>query len=158
MNAHRLVVAVIVVIGSACGGMTPLDGSLTSQADFSYSESTLKMEQGTLVLRFQRARGDQFDTVLKVAVALDNLSTPNHPVQWDLAEMVNGVQRGVATRNVLDDANNQLPLLLRGTLSLDSAMSGATDVTGNVTMTFVAGDTFGSGTAIFGPFDAQVMP
>jgi hypothetical protein len=138
--------------------MTPLDGSLTSQADFSYSVSTLKLEQGVLVLRFQRARGDQFDTVLKVAVTLDNLSTPNHPVQWDLAEMVNGVQRGVATRNVLDDPNNQLPLLLRGTLSLDSSMTGAADVTGNVTMTFVEGDTFGSGTAIFGPFDAQVTP
>jgi hypothetical protein len=158
MNAHRLVAAVIAVFCSACGGLTPLDGSLTSDADFTYTVSTLKLEQGVLVLRYQRARGDQFDTVLKVAVALDNQTPPDHPVQWDLAEMVNGVQRGVATRNVLDDPNTALPLLLRGTLSLDSSMKGSADVSGNVTMTFVQGDSFGSGTAIFGPFDAQVTP
>jgi hypothetical protein len=154
MKAPSFIAAVVL---TACGGGTPLDGSLADQVDLSYTQATLKVEQGTLALRFQRARGSQLDTVLKVAVMLDTPMAPAHAVQWDLAEMVNGAQRGVASRNVLDDPNTALPLILRGTLSLDGAMAGSLDVSGNVTMTFVAGDTFGSGTAVFGPFDAQVQ-
>jgi hypothetical protein len=153
----RTLIGATAVALAACGsGVSPLDGSLADSVDMSYTRSTLQMEQTVLALRFERARGSTFDTVLKVGITLDSATPPNHPVQYDLAEMVNGAQRGVATRNVLDDPNTTLPLILRGTFSLDQAMAGAMQVSGNITMTFDQGDTFGAGMAIFGPFDAAV--
>ena len=143
----------------ACGqGPAPLDGSLVDFApnDFTYTVSTIAMVQNTLVLRFQRARGTQFDTVLKVAVEIDG-PAPDHPEQFDLAEMVNGGPRGVASRNVYMDMNSMLPPIMRGNLALSGAMAGQTKVAGTVSMTFVQGDVYGSGRAIFGPFDAEVV-
>lgn len=141
----------------ACGnGPVPLDGSLTDQADFSYTVATVQMVQNTLELRFQRSRGTQFDTVLKVAVEVDG-PTPDHPEKFDLAEMVNGGPRGVASRNVYGDTNTMLPIIMRGSLSLDGAMAGQNKVPGTVSMTFAQGNVFGSGRDIFGPFEAEVV-
>ena len=69
-----------------------------------------------------------------------------------------GGQRGAVTRNVLADPDHTaFPQLTRGTFSVDSDLSQAVHAQGNVSITFVPGNEFGSGRAVFGAFDAQVL-
>jgi hypothetical protein len=143
---------------TACGGLAPLDGSLTAVCDVSYTRSTLEVVPNGLALRFLRARGAAEDTVLKVFVTVEG-ETPAAPTRWDLAEaMASGGQRGSATRNVLDEPQNtSFPALSRGSFRIEQGLTQATRVTGEVSLTFVTGNVLGSGRAVFGPFDAEVV-
>jgi hypothetical protein len=142
----------------ACGGAAPLSGSLADACDLTYSHATIQNVGGVVELRFLQTRGTQEDTALKVSVTLDPSGLPKGSAELDLTEMMpGGAQRGVASRNVLNDPDTAFPLLLRGTMSLDSDLTTATDMTGAFSMTFVQGDVFASGLAVFGSFDAEVM-
>jgi hypothetical protein len=153
MRASALAVLVLVGCG---GGVEPLRGSLTDQTDLEYTRSTLEVREGSLALRFLKARGDQEDTLIKIGVNTAGLTlAPGLTI--DLAEALpSGGQRGKVTRNVYMDATTELPALLRGTLKLGSDVKGAKIVSGEVSVTFVQGNVMGSGRAVFGPFAAEV--
>ena len=156
----RTSLATIVLLLCACGGgeVEPLSGSLTQVTDLDYQRATLETTDGAMFLRFLKARGDQEDTVLKVAVTTTGVSIRPGAI-LDLAEMLPdvGAQRGRASRNVYEDPNDTLPAMTRGTLKLTSDPLISKIVTGEVSMTFVQGNVFGSGRAVFGPFAAEVQ-
>lgn len=152
-----MVAVALMVTACGPGGAAPLDGSLTAVCDVEYTRATLEAKDGYLALRFLKARGVAEDTVLKVGVLLDG-KVPDHSVQYDLAEMMNGGQRGVASRNVLaEPQNTTFPALSRGTFRVDGDLTKATVVQGEISLTFVQGNVLGSGRAVFGPFEAEVV-
>ncbi len=156
MHARSLLFVGGLLVG--CGGPAPLSGSLADSCDLTYSRVTIQNNNGVLELRFLQTRGTQEDTALKVSVTLDPSGLPTGAAQLNLTDtMAGGAQRGVASRNVLNDPDTAFPLLLRGSMGLDSDLTTATDATGSFSMTFVQGDVFASGLAVFGSFDAEVM-
>jgi hypothetical protein len=160
MCAFRIsLVIVSTMIASACGGQpSQLDGSLTAVVDLSYSRVTLEPSVGFLSLRFQRARGEVEDTVLKVGVILDG-PPPTSAVTYNLAEqMMTGGQRGTVTRNVLAEPDfTSFPPLMRGELKLES-FSSPKKVQGQLSLTFAQGTAVSSGRAVFGTFEAEIAP
>ncbi|MBK7860451.1 MAG: hypothetical protein IPJ65_17925 [Archangiaceae bacterium] len=154
----RLSPLAVVVVLCACGeAAAPLDGSLTAVCDVSYTRATLEATDGYLSLRFLQARGAAEDVVLKVGVSIDG-AVPSHSVQYDLAEAISGGQRGTATRNVLDDPDHTLfPPLSRGLFRADGDLAHDTIVKGEISLTFAVGNQLGSGRAVFGPFEAEVV-
>lgn len=151
--------AVLVLVLMGCGGgVEPLRGSLTEETDLEYTRATLEVAQGSLALRFLKARGDQEDTLLKVGVNTVGLSL-KPGIVIDLAEALPaGGQRGKVTRNVFMDPTTELPALLRGTLTLGSDLKASKLAAGEVSVTFVQGNVMGAGRALFGPFSAEVTP
>lgn len=144
--------------GVGCAPAPTLDGSLTAVVDLTYERATLEPGQETLALRFLKARGDKWDTPLKVAVSVGDLGELTAGTVFDLAEeLPGGGQRGSVTRNVLDDKNTSFPLLLRGRLKLDDDPSTAALVHGDVSLSFVQGNEVASGKAVFGSFAAEVV-
>lgn len=160
MMRTLVLVSVVVFACSACGpqGPQPLDGSLTAVLDVSYDRATLVATTGYVTLRFLQKRGEAEDTVLRVGVITDG-AIPDHPVQYDLAEeMSMGGQRGTAGRNVLaEPENTTFPRLSRGLFRVDGDLTKAAVVKGEVSLTFVQGNVLGSGRAVFGPFEAEVV-
>jgi hypothetical protein len=161
---NRIVPSLAVIVFAACGQGAPeqLDGSLTAVVDVTYDRATLEARDGFITLRFQQKRGTAEDTVLKVGVIIDG-KVPNHSIQYDLAEMMaGGGQRGAATRNVLADPDHTVfPPLSRGSIRVDGDLTTDTHVRGEVSLTFVQlvadKSSLGSGRAVFGPFEAEVM-
>lgn len=140
-----------------CASLAPLDGSLTGVMDITYDRSVLSLEPGSLALRFMKARDTQWDTVLKIAVALENGEQAKAGSVFDLTKSLSGGgQMGSVTRNVLDDKITVLPLILSGTLTLTNAPIVGQIAKGSFTITFVQGSDAASGKAVFGPFEAEV--
>lgn len=150
--------ASLALVACGPGGPQQLDGSLTAVCDVSYTRATLVANDGYLSLRFLQARGEAEDVVLKVGVAIDG-AVPNHSIQYDLAEaLAIGGQRGTATRNVLDDPEHTtFPELSRGSFRVDGDLTKLAKVKGEVSLTFVQGNVLGSGRAVFGSFEAEVV-
>lgn len=158
-SLRALALCVAAVLASACGpgGPQQLDGSLTAVCDVSYDRATLQATDGYLSLRFLQKRGEAEDVVLKVGVSIEG-AVPSHAVQYDLAQEMAGGQRGTATRNVLaEPENTTFPPLSRGTFRVDGDMTKALKVKGEVSLTFVQGNVLGSGRAVFGAFEAEVV-
>lgn len=144
---------------SGCAEETPfLRGSLGELLDgLEYTKSTLEMTETALTLRFLKERGEQWDTVIKVAVnLLDTTVGPGTSI--DLAEQIPELgQRGRVTRNVYKDEHTAFPPLLKGSLSVQNDPATASTVNGEVSASFVVGSDFGCGRAVFGPFRAEVV-
>lgn len=144
---------------SGCGDETPyLRGSLGELLELEYTKSTLEMTETSLTLRFLKARGEQWDTVIKVAVTLADATVgPGHPL--DLAEQLGELgQRGRVTRNVFnDDKVTGFPPLYKGSLSVENDPATSNTVAGHVEASFVVGSEFGCGRAVFGDFSAEVV-
>jgi hypothetical protein len=134
---------------------TGLDGSLADAVDLSYSRVVLDLDVESCALRFLRPRGTGEDTVLKIGITTTNATLTGTGV--DLSERLpsNG-QRAIVTRNVFDDPNKKLPELVRGNLTLAADPATAATVKGTLNMTFVPGFEFGTGTTVYGEFEAQV--
>lgn len=156
MSSRTLVLGGLFLVACGPGGAEPLDGSLTAVMDVTYDRATLEATDGYLGLRFLKKRGAVEDTVLKVGVIIDG-KVPDHSVQFDLAEAMQGGQRGTATRNVLDDPDHTVfPRLSRGLFRVDGDLTKAMTVRGEVSLTFVQGNQTASGRAVFGPFEAEL--
>lgn len=141
-----------------CGEEAPfLRGSLGELLDLGYEKSTLEVTETSLTLRFLKARGEQWDTVIKVAVNLID-TTVGPGSSFDLTEQIPELgQRGRVTRNVYKDERTAFPPLLRGSLSVQNDPATANTVGGEVSVSFVVGSDFGCGRALFGPFRAEVV-
>lgn len=147
----------LVLLLAGCGGVGPLDGSLGDLLDLGYTKSTLELTDASLALRFLKARGEHWDTVLKVSVNVSD-GAVRAGSSFDLAEeLASSGQRGRVTRNVYQDDHTAFPALLRGSLVVKSDPTTAATVQGEVSVSFVQGSDFASGRAVFGPFAAEVV-
>ena len=154
---RTLVLTSLLLMACGPGGPQQLDGSLTEVCDVSYDRATLQATDGYLSLRFLQKRGEAEDVVLKVGVVIDG-PVPDHSVQYDLAEMMAGGQRGTATRNVLaEPQHTTFPPLMRGLFRADGDLTKATRVRGELSLTFVQGNVLGSGRAVYGSYEAEVI-
>lgn len=141
-----------------CGQGATLDGSLTQEVDLAYERATLEVLPGSLSLRFLKARGDQWDTPLKVAVHLSDQPEVRAGTVLDLAEVLEGgIQRGSVTRNVYQDEHTTFPGIARGEFSLSKSPEKSKTAEGRFSVTFEQGSEFASGRAVFGSFAAEVV-
>jgi hypothetical protein len=153
-----------VVLLSACGPKDgpafKLEGSLTSVLDLGYDHVWLDNSESDFSVRFARIQGEGENTPLKVTVTLLPGELPGPNVTWDLAETLpNGQQRGVLSRNVLNEAVIMFPEILRGKLTMfqtPMAIETGAPASGEFNITFVTGIMPANGRTIFGTYSAKV--
>ena len=152
-----------------------LEGSLSDVMDLGFDECFLDTTSpDEIAVRFVRKRGDNDagaleDTPLKIvwAQAGQELITPS---TIDLAEPRPddaNRQRGIVSRNVLDDKRTVFPLMVRsdpaypkgpGRMSFLDQIKPDSSVRGVFNITFENGIDFANGRTVFGSFTAKVPP
>lgn len=147
-----------------------LEGSLTQMMDLGYDEARLISSADDVALLFVRQRPmdeSEFDGGSDVSVSEDypfkvtfalRGEEPPIRVRVDLAEEdAAGKQRGIFSRNVLNDTRRAFPRAIRGTLYLSRSLELDARVGGDFHVTFENGIEPASGRTVFGSFDAKVM-
>lgn len=151
-----------------------LEGSLGTVLDITYDTAVVEPSVEALAVRFVRARAKEtppsdggMDTVagaddvnFQLTYALLGADYPMN-ARVDMTERVNpndamSAQRGLASRNVLNDPRKKLPLLVRGSLTLKGALTDGATVEGDLNVTFENGTDVASGRTVFGHFNARV--
>lgn len=162
----------IVLLGTALwgcgtGGMSSrkaqyyLEGSLSVVMDLGWDQcfidTTAPDEVG---VRFQRNKGMQMDTPLKIvwAQAGQVLNTPAKIVLAEQRPDDPTRQRTTVSRNVLDDKRTTFPLLVRGEMTFFDQIKPDAQVRGQFNMTFENGIEFANGRTVYGQFIAKVPP
>jgi hypothetical protein len=141
---------------AGCGGKHGLEGSLTELLSLSYSDSSILFTDAATSVRFTNPQGEGENTVLNVSVAVADLQIVAHG-DIDLTEQVeSGGQRGVITRNVLNDPHRSFPTLSRGNLRFESVPVPGTTVLGTFSVTFKECTDFACGRTVYGDFTAKV--
>lgn len=151
--------AALVAAAALCGcGQQSLEGSLTAVLNLDYDLVYLERSDVDFAIRFAKKQGTGENTPLKVTVALLEGELDPPKLEWDLAErMPNGAQRGIISRNVLDEAPVTFPDILRGKLKLSSAPTERGQSTAaELNFTFVNGIQPANGRTVFGNFTAKV--
>lgn len=168
------------LLASACTPSDPskaaaryrLEGSLTQVMDLGYDEVRVILAPQDVSLLFVRQRpledapddggvqeeaGLSEDYPLKVGWALGMDMAPSGG-RVDLTEEdADGNQRGVVSRNVLNDPRKLFPRLARGTLSFSRPPEPDTTVSGDFHCTFENGIEAASGRTVFANFTARVV-
>jgi hypothetical protein len=137
-----------------------LEGSLSVVMDLGWDECILDTTDDEIAIRFVRKRGTTMDTPLKIVWAQAG-QVLNTPATLDLAEPRPddpNRQRGIVTRNVLDDKRTTFPLMVRGKLTFFDKIRPDSSVKGQFNVTFENGIEFANGRTIYGPFTAKVPP
>ena len=135
-----------------------LEGSLSVVMGLGYDQAHLDLTADALALRFGRTKGEGEDTVFKATANIADLETLPVRAPLDLAELMpTNVQRGVISRDVLDDPRRVFPKLARGRIIFDKLPNPGEDVTGDLAVTFENGTEFASGRTVFGKFEANVQ-
>jgi hypothetical protein len=150
-----------------------LEGSLSQVMDLGYDEARILIAPDDVSLLFVRIKpleaegaqdagaeaiGTSEDYPLKLAYRLLNDGLPSGG-RVDLAVVdADGVQRGVASRNVQSDPRTTLPALVRGTLSFNRPLDPGTTVSGDFHVTFENGTEAASGRTAFSTYLAKVQP
>ncbi|MHB8874108.1 MAG: hypothetical protein ACYC8T_10515 [Myxococcaceae bacterium] len=161
-------IAALVLLGlpaAGCGPVQPgppkarfaLEGSLTVMMELGFDQAHVDVTADFLAVRFVRTKGEGEDTHLKVTAHIaDLILVENGTI--DLAEEeAAGTQRGVISRDVLDDPRRLFPRLQRGRLILDEVPNTGKTVHGDLAITFENGIEFASGRTVFGKFEADVL-
>lgn len=135
-----------------------LEGSLSVMMSLRYDVAHIDITTNDLAIRFARKQGEGEDTVLKVTAAIADLELAANGT-IDLAEAgPSGTQRGVVSRDVLDDPRRLFPRLLRGRVILNKVPESAgPNVKGDLSVLFENGTEFASGRTVFGTFEADVL-
>ncbi len=183
MKRRMLLISLIAVLLCQCGAgdstaMTPalyaLQGSVTQVLDLGYDEARIELAPEDVSLVFARKRaltqvgidggvgmasGQSEEYPLKVAYSLWGQAVPSE-LRVDLAEKRSdaGMQRGIASRNVVNDPRTAFPALVRGTVFFNGKLLPNETVRGDFHMTFENGTQAASGRTIFGSFSAKVSP
>jgi hypothetical protein len=149
--------ALLLLLLTSCGPPSYLvEGSLSEVLDLKYRWIKLAASDTEVAVRFVRPRGEGLDTVLQVTSVLTGI-TLDGPVELPLADRLeNGSQRGVLSRNVLDDPRQDFPELERGRLILYAAPPPDGMVLGEFSATFQMGTHYASGRTAFATFNAEV--
>ncbi len=183
-RAAAVAVATAVGLSAACSPGDPnkppppryrLEGSVTQVMDLGYDEARLQTSFLDVKLLFVRRRplnavddggtgtGASEDYPLMVTYSLEDGGIFQDK-RVDLTELTAaGTQRGLVSRNVLNDPRRSFPALNRGTLYLgrglldqDGIVISDAVVSGDFHVTFENGIEAASGRTIFGNFDAKV--
>jgi len=150
-----------------------LEGSLTQLMSLGYDEARIEGTSQDIALTFVRAipldttlpdggqagmGGVSEDYPLKITYRYeDNDGGVPAASTVDLAEVYQGAQRGVLSRNVLQDPRKSFPDMLRGELYFDRFPAQGEKVRGNFHVTFENGIEEASGRTVFGDFQATVQ-
>lgn len=184
LQVSRVACTLALVVGAAaCAPNDPtkrppptyrLEGSLGTVLDITYDAAVVEPSAEALAVRFVRARaketppsdggmdavGGADDVTFQITYALLGAEYPmNARVLLD--ELVNpmdamSAQRGLASRNVLNDPRKKLPRLQRGSLTLKGALADGAQLEGDVNVTFENGVDVASGRTVYGHFIARV--
>ncbi len=157
--------ATVPLAAAACGPVQPgppkpahaLEGSLSVLVDLGFDVAHVDVSDNDLAVRYGRKQGDGEDTVFKAtAIISDLVLVQNGSI--DLAEVLpSGVQRGLMSRDVLNDPRRAFPKLQRGRVILDRVPVSGENVNVDLAVTFEAGIDFASGRTVFGKFEANVL-
>lgn len=142
----------------ACAGCgrQQLEGSLTEIMDLHYEQAAVASTPAQLVARFTRPQGSGEDIVLQVTTSLSGVAPGTS--RFDLTEVTpDNTQRGVISRNVLNDPRTTFPAIARGSLNLSGTLSTGKRVSGSFSVTFVEGIQFANGRTVFASFEATVQ-
>lgn len=144
-----------------------LEGSLTEFMAFGYDEVRYESDPTQFALSFVRFRGEDLDggspagedVPLKVTVRTTNLDAATlTTLDFDLAEDAGSGgldQRGILSRNVLNDPKKGFTSIQRGGLKLSALPTDPGQrFTGSVHITFDPGIEVSSGRTLFGNFTA----
>ena len=155
LSIKRVGAALALLAGASCGG-PQLEGSLSTVLDLHYSRSSAASSPDQVVVRFIQPLDSGENVVLQVGAQLVGLD-PN-TLQFDLAESISqNNQRGVISRNVLNDPRTTFPPLALGRLQFNAPLAAGKSVSGSFHATFADGTTFASGRTVFGSFGATVV-
>lgn len=156
LGALQCPVVALMLAGCGPGRGGALEGSLSVVLDLTYKEARVELSEQEVSVSFVRPKGSGEDTVLKVTARLEGVAL-EPGVALDLAEPLSaGGQRGVVSRNVLDDPRRDFPPLQRGRLLLEGAVTPGARVPGEVSATFENGTELASGRTVFGSFEGSV--
>ena len=146
----------VALLSLACG-RPELEGSLSELLDLHYQKMDVIASEGELSVRFTVPLKGGENVPLAVSLKTADLELVAHG-NIDLAELINGGpgQRGVVTRNVLNDPRKTFPPLQRGTLRMDALPTPGGEVPGQFSVTFAECIDFGCGRTVFGSFRAAV--
>jgi len=155
LSIERIGAALALLACASCGG-AQLEGSLSTVLDLHYSRASAASGPDQAVVRFIQPLDSGENVVLQVGAQLVGLD-PN-TLQFDLAESISpNNQRGVISRNVLNDPRTTFPPLVRGRLQFNAPLVAGKSVSGSFNATFADGTTFASGRTVFGSFGATVV-
>jgi hypothetical protein len=161
---HRLLVLMLLL---ACGGGGhSLEGSLTKVMDLKFDKAVLAFSGQEFSVNFEKKKGMGFDTVLTVTTRLEQAPLPDGGMDvlrgnttYNLAEKLSSdIQRGVVSRNVLDDPRTMFPPLRVGELYIKNVPMQGQNLfsVGSFHVTFEDGVEFASGKTCFTDrFDAE---
>jgi hypothetical protein len=172
------------MVGAACETNSKnakylLEGSLSQVLEMGYDEVRVLIAPEDLSLQFVRVRpldttdldagtaaGTSEDYPFELTMALRGEDPPGNR-RIDLTELdLNGKQRGVYTRNVLNDPNTTFPDArvqdggvspCCATIYFKTTPSPGGKVSGDFNVTFENGSELASGRTVFGSFDAKVV-
>jgi hypothetical protein len=140
-----------------CGcGPKMVQGSLSAVMSLNYTGVQALTDGSQASVKFTTPQGAGINIVLEVAAQVSDLVlTPNAII--NLAELgPNGFQRGVVSRDVVNDPFHTFPALTLGTLQFNALITPGATVSGNFNVTFVEGDTPVSGHTAYANFTAEV--
>ena len=171
-------IALCGAIGTGCGsGTIPppkhyLEGSLSVVMDLGWDNAFIDTTTDEVAVRFVRHKGATDDTPFKIVWAQAGQAL-NTPATLDLGEARPddaSRQRGIVSRNVLDDPRRVFPLMVVGPpcdamgcrgpskMSFVDKIKPDSKVRGQFNITFVNGVDFANGRTVYGPFTAKVPP
>ncbi|HUJ26859.1 MAG TPA: hypothetical protein VLW85_12625 [Myxococcales bacterium] len=137
---------------AACSGSAGLEGSLGADVSLAYTSIEIQRTPTAIAVIWLSGQ----DVVLKVTASSSGLNLDAGGLTIDLAETVNGAQRGSVVRVVSGDTRSTLPAIEHGTLTFDQAPVAGKNASGRIDILFQAGAAFGSGKTVFGSFSAAV--
>lgn len=169
-----LLVLCLVSCGSPNAPKAKLEGSLLTVMALDYDEAILQYSAGQGVVKFMRKRGTAMgdcvtsmglcDTTLAVTARLEPQPLPDGGMEtfiartYDLTEVLSdGEQRGIVSRDVLDDPRRMFPELRVGRLTLQNVPQQGMGLkaAGDFHCTFENGVEFASGKTVFSSFQAH---
>lgn len=156
VSINRFSRAALIAVGCASCGGAQLEGSLSTVLDLHYSRTNASSGPDQVVVRFIQPLDAGENVVLQVGA--QRLGLDPNALQFDLAETLpQGSQRGVISRNVLNDPRTTFPPLVRGRLQFNAPLAIGHTVSGSFNATFADGTTFASGRTVFGSFGGVVQ-
>ncbi len=181
MKLHVVAVTLSALLSCGTGDATAvkppryrLEGSVTQVLDLGYDEVRIEVAPEDISVSFVRKQalsslptpdsgvsvsGGQSESYpLKLSYTLDGKPfVTGMPVDLALPQSKNAMlQRGRASRNVVNDPRTSFPNLVRGSLLLNGKLAAGESLSGEFNMTFENGAEAASGRTIFGSFSAKV--
>lgn len=145
--------AALLLAASSCG--KGLSGSVSQFFALDYSRLEILRDADAFQVTYYRDTPTEVDVVVRLTVVTTGFDfSPGHT--FDLSgEYAPGHPRAVVTHAVGGEPARALPLVMHGTLTLDSGGKPGERTQGSFSVSFQeSGGDFGTGTSVEGDFDA----